>query len=300
MTAISAIAADRFLDWLNTEFGRNYDFAAGGNLVATDGAKRLHIAVAPLYASDADPSWSRRCQALAGQLQERLGFPLALWVPPDTDLPHGDRSEFVQQIATAAAGLQPGDRGQVEFPVNLTLKKTGAESSYVHVTGGLAPHWAKLTGRAYGQYVLDTTAVHRLPEPQSRVADLLEWVALLGNGMKPGASSEIKAEDSWTITRPRRVSEGAVFGAPPASDPTNGTSVRRYLRAGLRMSAEQADNSGDLRALVLTGIVRTMDEENATIALRSCDPSLYAGLDVIALVADGQCKSLHGSQPDRF
>ena len=206
MTPLEAIAADIFLDWLGSERGEQYLLDGDSELAGIGPSGRVSLTVAPLYPAEDDPAWTRRCTAVAAQLKERGSPPVALWVPPDTELPHGDRSDFVSRIAEAAEKLQPGDRGQVEFPVSLTLKKTGASASYVHVIGGLAPHWAKLTGRAYGQYVLDTTPIHRLPEPESRIADLLEWVALLGNGMKPGASSEIKAEDAWTLSRPRRSS----------------------------------------------------------------------------------------------
>jgi hypothetical protein len=290
VTPLEAIAADIFLDWLGTERGEQYLLDGDSELAGIGPSGRVSLTVTPLYPAEDDPAWTRRCTAVAAQLKERGSPPVALWVPPDTDLPHGDRSDFVSRIAEAAEKLQPGDRGQVEFPVSLTLKKTGSDASYVHVVGGLAPHWAKLTGRAYGQYVLDTTPIHRLPEPESRIADLLEWVALLGNGMKPGASSEIQAEDAWTLSRPRRTQEFTVIGAPPRSDPTNGTAVRRHLRAALK-SASSAPADGP-RALLAVGIVRGTEEEAATIALRSSDPSLYSGFDTICLIADGRCKPL--------
>ena len=66
--------------------------------------------------------------------------------------------------------------------------------------------------------------------------------------------------------------------------------MRRYLRAALK-SASSAPADGP-RALLAVGIVRGMDEEAATIALRSSDPSLYSGFDTICLIADGRCKPL--------
>lgn len=292
MDALTTAATDLLLDWLNAETGRDYRIVAEQpETLVADGDHRLSLSVATLFPMDADSAWSRRCDALSGQLGAITAVPFALWIPPEADLPHGDRSDFAHRIAAAATALAPGERGQVEFPVTLSLKKSSTEASYVHVIGGLAPHWAKLTGRAYGQYVLDATPIHRLPEPEGRVADLLEWVALLGNGMKAGAESEIKAEDAWTVRRSRREQPIALIGAPPAADPTNGTNVRRLLRNALRL-APPPSQPGIARALVLVGVFRTMAEENATIALRSCDPSLFGGFDLICLECDGQCKTL--------
>jgi hypothetical protein len=265
--------------------------------LAIDADRSLSISQIALFDPDADPSWTRRCAGVVAQLRAHSQASTTVWVPPEAELPHGDRTDFIRRIAGAAAGIEPGQRGQVEFPVTLTLKKLSDEASYVHVIGGLAPHWARLTGRTYGQYSLDTSAIHRLPEPEQRVAELLDWVALLGNGMKAGTSSELTAEDAWTVTRPARGDAFELVGAAPGSDPTNGTSVRKLLRTGLREASTGLATGVTARALVLLGVFRTMAEENATIALRSCDPSLYAAFDVVCLVADGQCRALVGPRP---
>ena len=298
----AAAATDIFLSWLNARQGSPFELthdtspsvSQGFGITASDGEQRLAIAVQPLFEPEQDAGWVRRCAAVAEQLWQLAGVPLALWIPPETDLPRGDRTEFLHRVVDSAAHLEPGQRGQVDFPVNLTLKKLSDEASYVHVIGGLAPHWARLTGRAYGQYALDTTAIHRLPEPEKRVAELLDWVALLGNGMKAGSTSEVKAEDAWTINRPNLAGHVTVIGAAPDSEPSNGTSVRKLVRAGLRQAAQDAAPAGVTRALVFLGVFRTMDEENATIAIRSCDPSLYSPFDAVCLVADGSCKALVG------
>jgi len=301
MTGLTTAASDPFLDWINTKLGRSYRFDGSDREIARDGANVLHLSVASLFDESGDSGWARRRDAVAKQLTALSSNSLTVWIPPTADLPHGDRTEFVHRIVDAGATLEPGQRGQVEFPVTLTLKKTSTEASYVQVAGGLAPHWAKLTGRAYGQYVLDTTPIHRLPEPETRVADLLEWVVLLGNGMKAGTSSDFKAEDAWTLTRPRGIDDGCTLvGAAPELDPTNGTTVRKLLRDALRRAAAHPRQEPAAQALVLVGIFRTIEEETATIALRGCDPSMYDGFDVICLVADGQCKALYGPRPDRL
>ncbi len=300
MDAFAAAALDLLFDWLQRRTGHGYhpvDESSG--LRASDGERSLSIHVAPLFDMDADQEWVRRRQAVAGQLESLTDASFALWVPPGADLPHGDRTDFLRRIVGTVDALQPGERGQVEFPVTLTLKKTDSDASYVHVVGGLAQHWARLTGRAYGQYVLDATAMHRLPEPESRVADLLDWVALLGNGMKPGATSEIKAEDCWTVRRSSSRHDPLLIGAPPDSDPSSGTAVRRLLRKGLQAGAAPGEG-GVARVLVAVGDFRMLAEENATIALRSADPTLYAGFDLVLLEADGLAKPLYESGAGRL
>lgn len=290
-------AVDIFLSWINHQQGASYVLTGEGapwRAVTGDASLAIHVGL--LYDVDADPAWSRRRRAVARQLVEAGSGPLSLWIPPQTGLTHIDRADVIRRIVEAASGLAPGQRGQVEFPVSLTLRKLSDEASYVQVRGGLAPYWARLTGRAFGQYDLETEAIHRLPEPESRVQELLDWVVLVGNGMKAGTSSEIKAEDAWTIRRPLRGEWTVVIGAPPESDPANGTSVRRLLRRALKSAAEEQATAAR-RALVVLAVAQTLEQETATIALRGCDPGLYSLFDVICLVADGGCKSLFGPRP---
>lgn len=293
---LDAVAADVFLTWLNSQRDAHYHLEGleshAGLLVASDQERRLALSVGLLF-DDGDEAWQRGRDSIAAKLRAAGAGPLALWVPPDADLPGEDLTAFVQHVAEAASPLTPGQRGQAEFPVTLTLRRLSDEGSYVRVTGGLAPHWAKLTGRIFGTYDLDTRAIHRLPEPESRLSETLDWVVLLGNGMKQGAASSFKGEDAWTVTRPSQGDLTALIGAPPRSDPSNGTMVRKLLRQALRNgTAGLPSDTGAQRALVLLGIFRSMQEENALIALRSCEPSLFTGYDMVCLVADGLCKPL--------
>lgn len=293
---LEAVAADVFLTWFNSQRDAHYHLDSleshEGLLVASDQERRLALSFGLLF-DDGDKAWQRERQNIAAKLRAAGSGPLALWVPPEAEPPGEDLLAFVHRVAEAATGLAPGQRAQAESPVSLTLRKLSDEGSYVRVTGGLAPHWAKLTGRIFGTYELDTRAIHRLPEPESRLSETLDWVVLLGNGMKQGAVQSFKGEDAWTVTRPSQGDFIVLVGAPPGSDPSNGTMVRKLLRqalkngaGGLRVDAETQ------RALVLLGVFRSMQEENALIALRSCEPSLFADYDMVCLVADGLCKPL--------
>jgi hypothetical protein len=69
----------------------------------------------------------------------------------------------ITRVEAAAAALEPGGRAEVRFPVMLYLRKSDEEGGYLTARGGLAPHWARFTGRVFGHYQLDSTELHRLP-----------------------------------------------------------------------------------------------------------------------------------------
>jgi len=99
MDPLAVIGADIFLRWLNDELGCHYELSpASGDGVAADGDRLLAISVHPLFEVDSDPAWSRRCQAVAAQLKELGVPPLSLWLPLETDITHGYRTDFVRRI----------------------------------------------------------------------------------------------------------------------------------------------------------------------------------------------------------
>ena len=53
----------------------------------------------------------------------------------------------------------------------------------------------------------------------------------------------------------------------------------------------------DARALVVLGASTYAEEEKLSLSLRGMDPSLYAGYDILAVVADGVIKTI--MQPQR-
>lgn len=75
------------------------------------------------------------------------------------------------------------------------------------------------------------------------------------------------------------------------ADPAD-AALRRNLRVLLRQAAPLLSEKRDARALVVLGAATYADEEKLSWALRGMDPGLYAGYDIIAVVADGMVKLL--------
>lgn len=295
------VCLELLLFWLAEAHGRRFALEgredvepAGCSALAVDGPYRLAVEVRPLIPIDNEP-W----RALRDQLQEEIaaGLPggFALWMPPGADLPSpGDESEaFVRLVQETARGLRPGERSFVPFPVSIYLRKTREDGALVSVVGGLNPHWARLSERVRGTYDLDSSRLHRLPESEEHLRELLERIWRQAESMQPGQWAEIETVDAWTIQRLRGEEGVAIIGVPPEATVEMGLAVRRNLRRILAEAGPRLrERPADLRALVVLGHYGRMEEEGTTTALRGYDPSLYSGLDFLCLAADGLLKPI--------
>lgn len=271
------------------------DVDAAQTRCLVDGREGI-IAVAPLYALEADGETLRRKAALEERLHAYGARDLALWTPPHARLPE-DADAAAARIAAAAAELPAGGRGEVAFPVQLGIRKTGAEGSYMSVLGGLSAHWARFTGQVLGEYQLDSNQIHRLPENAEQVTRLIDFLVLAANGLrKEGAATTVAAEDVWTIQRVDGVEQPIVLAAPPEAA-LDGRAVRRLMRRGLRESGAALGPDTQLRIAVLVGLVAQLETETATIALRGMDAGLVGVWEYIGLAADGQLRPLLGPAP---
>ncbi|MBK7329903.1 MAG: hypothetical protein IPI85_12705 [Dehalococcoidia bacterium] len=73
--------------------------------------------------------------------------------------------------------------------------------------------------------------------------------------------------------------------------------MRRNLRRLLKDAESNLRLPADARALVVLGASTYAQEEKLSWALRGMDPTLYAGYDILAVVADGVLKTI--LQPQR-
>lgn len=254
------------------------------------------IAVAPLYPLEGDGETQRRKAALEERLHAYGARDVALWTPPHAQLPD-DADAAAARIAEATGELDEGERGEAAFPIELGVRKTGADGSYMSVLGGLSQHWARFTGQVMGEYQLDSSQLHRLPADAERVTQLIDFLVLVANGLrKEGAATTVAGEDVWRIQRIAGLEEPIVLAAPPQAS-LDGREVRRAMRRGLREGAAQIGADAGLRIAVLVGLVAQLETETATIALRGMDASLVGMWDYIALAADGQARPLLGPSP---
>ncbi|HET7738048.1 MAG TPA: hypothetical protein VFK32_05690, partial [Tepidiformaceae bacterium] len=98
-------------------------------------------------------------------------------------------------------------------------------------------------------------------------------------------------EDCWTATTAE--GDGAcVIGSPLDESDTASASLRRNTRQLLKRTAEMERVQADGSALVLLGAATYADDEKLSWALRGMDPTLYAGYDIVAVIADGVVKPL--------
>lgn len=256
------------------------------------------VAVVPLYDVAGDAATLHRKAAWETRLSELGVAPCVVWTPPLAVLPDDAGDHYVGRIAEAVRGLAAGERTEVAFPVELAVRRVGDDGAYLSALGGLQPHWARFTNQVLGEYRLDSTAIHRLPEDAAAVTQLIDLIVLVANGLRTvGQTATIQAADTWPVQRLDELPRPVVIVAPPDTNPAEGRPVRKAMRAGARAAAEAftaagATVEGAMRALVFVGVFRSMAEETASTALRGMDPLAYRGFDLVGLAADGRFKAL--------
>ncbi len=234
------------------------------------------------------------------ELEERLhaygARDVALWIPPGANLPD-DADHAAGLIADAARELGVGDRGEVTFKVDVAVRKTGSEGSYMSVLGGLSQQWARFTNQVMGEYQLDSSNIHRLPEDEQSITQMVDFLVLVANGIrKDGVATTVKGEDTWRIQRLDAVAEPIVICAPPTSV-ADGRAVRRLMRRSLREAEERIGGASGFRIASMITLANSLDRELVTTALRGIDPHLLAGWDYMPLLVDGQTRTLFEPSP---
>jgi hypothetical protein len=288
----SKVVRDIFLHWARHSLGRA--IVADENGVTIEGKFTARVSVLPLVESE-DPRWEKGRELLEDLIGNDLPARVALWVPAGAAIPleEPDVSEFADIVRTAAVRLGPGERGQVQFPVALKLRKSSESGGVVSVAGGLNPHWARLTDRVQGTFDLDSTAIHRLPESDDFLDGLLDAVVERSASLAVGEIGIVETFDTWTIQRLDGEPGVVILGISPSAATDMGMAVRRNLRRILRDEGEACRSAPeDLKALALVAHYPRMDGEGATTAMRGYDPASYSGIDIVCLVNDGLVKPL--------
>jgi hypothetical protein len=288
-------ALDLFLYWLRDtlSLGLKREGPAGDFARATDGETKLTAAIRSLIPGD-DAKWEHIRSLLESLIADDLPARIALWCPAGASLASDEPavSEFAALVREAAIRLGPHERAHVGFPIRLVLRKNSDAGNVVSVTGGLNPHWARFTDRVRGQYDLDSTQLHRLPEADSHLESLLDEIVERTKALEVGQYATIETTDSWTVQRLSGDQGVTIIGVPPEAAAEGGLAVRRNLRRILVHAAPLRDVAGPIRALVLLGYYPRIEMEGATVAMRGFEPSLYSGIDYVVLVADGIVKPL--------
>jgi hypothetical protein len=290
------VALDLFLHWLTHAHERRFTVSERSETgaVASDGSTRLTVEIRPLLSVD-DAAWVQARKRLEAALSQDLPGAYALWVPSGAALPRDEPalSEFVDLVRRSAVRLGPRERSYIPIPISLYLRKVSDDGGVVSVTGGLNSHWARFTEHVTGSYDLDSTQLHRLPESEDHLPQLLEAIIGHTKALQSGQWVEIDTIDAWTVQKLGDEKGLTVIGGPPAGGEDMALVVRRNLRrllgeAGPKLRGAETG----LRALVLVGHYGRMEQEGATTAMRGYDPVLYAGIDFVCLAADGLVKPI--------
>ena len=256
---------------------------------------RGQLSASALYDLSGDGETLGRKAALEERLHAYGARDVALWTPPGARLPD-DADATAGQVAEVARSLAPGQRGEVAFTVQVGIRKTGTEGSYMSVLGGLSQEWARFTNQVMGEYQLDSTTIHRLPDDEAAVTQMVDFLVLVANGLrKEGATIAVNAEDTWALQRVEGLEEPIVICAPPGEH-ADGRIVRRLMRRALREAGAAMDAQGPagFRIMALATLAPGAERELATTALRGIDPTLLAGWDYLPLLVDGRVRSLLG------
>jgi len=287
-----------FMGWFGSHYARSTRAAApvsaDGVLQATASVGRrwdVAVTVVNTLGAETTLAW----EAARAAIEQRLdldGRSLVLWAPRGATLPQGEPG--ISQIVAAVPEATKTADGRLELrrPVTLFLRRVSTDGSVVTILGGLQPFWARFTNRVPGSFQLHSAELYRLPVSEAERDDLFDQIVLAAGQPEADDSQAIPATDTWTAND---LGEGRsyVLGTPQPETDEQSASLRRALRKLLRQAAAGLTNGNPAsRALVVLGAATYAEEEKLSWALRGMDPTLYAGYDIIAVVADGVVKVL--------
>ena len=75
------------------------------------------------------------------------------------------------------------------FKVDVTVRKTGG-GRFVHERARwtLARQWARFTNQVMGEYQLDSSNIHRLPEDENKITQMIDFLVLVATASARTAS----------------------------------------------------------------------------------------------------------------
>ena len=162
--------------------------------------------------------------------------------------------------------------------------------------GGLSHLWSEFTNRVPGSFQLDSRALYRLPANEDEKKELVDRIVNVAGQPDVDDWVEISAEQAWTANL-LESGGSSVLGSPKPEDDEQSALLRRHLRAALKAAKDQPAPESDGTALALLGSATYAGEEKLSWALRGMDPSLYAGYDIVTVIADGVVRPIMEPDP---
>ena len=305
MQRLQAYCAALLIEWYAGRSGKAYTLssAVDGDVpvfVGEGDGGRIAVAVAPLWEAESDPA----AESARAAMEERLDAgsvrgPYVLWVPPRAGVPadEPDASDFVQRVQRTAAPMLPGTRAEVELPVAVQLAKMRDEGGYASVIGGLSRWWTLITERVNGTFHVNSAKLRRAPQSAEIRERLFDRIGEMSRGLNTGDAVEFDTIEAWTVQRLAEAPLGetgfAIAQAPPKIDPADGTLMRRLVRKRLKAAAAAlAGVEADVKGVGLIAIYEYAEHENVGSFVKSLDPGLFAGLPLVAAIADGEVRPI--------
>ena len=146
-----------------------------------------------------------------------------------------------------------------------------------------------------GTFHVNSMQMRRAPQSESTRDALLDQIGELSRGLSVGSAVELDCSEAWTVQRLRTEPLGergfAIAQAPPKIDPSDGTLMRRLVRKRLKAANEALANvAADVKGVGLLAIYEYAEHENVGSFVKSLDPGLFAGLQLVAAVVDGEVR----------
>ena len=291
------------VDWFAERTGRAYtlDAVIDGAVpvfVANSDSGKLAVAMATLWELESDPAAEDARLAMEERLDAgNVRGPYLVWVPPRASVPASEpgQSDFAMRVQLATAPMQPGGRSEIDLPVKLQLAKAREEGGYASVVGGLSRFWTLITERVNGTFHVNSLQLRRAPQAESVRTALLDQIGELSRGLNLGDAVEFDAAEAWTVQRLRAEPLGvrgfAIAQAPPKIDPSDGALMRRVVRKRLKAAGEAlAAVDAEVKGVGLLAIYEYAEHENVGSFVKSLDPGLFAGLQIVAAIVDGEVR----------
>ena len=99
----------------------------------------------------------------------------------------------------------------------------------------------------------------------------------------------IEADDAWTLQRLSAGDGLAIVGEPPGAELSSGAALRRTLRRTLQaLRPPLIAHPADARVLGFIGPYPSFKDQPVGTALLGMDPTVYGGIDLVLLAADGE------------
>jgi hypothetical protein len=290
-------------DWLTGRAGRPAEIALEAPIAATDAilargtldGRPIAAVLAFIVPPWGEDPWYSAKERLEQRISGRLSGGYLVWVPQGEELPEREpaSSELVLRVEETLSRFVPGGHGEIRFPIPVRIRKSDEEGSYVTARGGLAASWAQFTSRVFGHFQLDSTELHRLPAGEGNRAALIDRLVEAANRLQLGQTAEVVAENAWAAQR-LRGGEGIAFvGAPPGAERAAGAPLRRMLRQTVQaLRGPLLAPDAAARLVCFVGPYTYIEEQPVGTALLGFDPTLYDGIDLICLAAEGELRPL--------